>query len=67
MLYCLLFFCILAYAGILLDKRDWNAGHCRKTGEPWMLVDRDSQGGRLYSTDSGEWCWISDRQKGETH
>ena len=45
-------------AGYVCDRRSWNGGVCRDTGEPWVYFDTDSQGGRGYK--SGENCtWIS--------
>ena len=40
------------------EKKVWNSGVCRENGEPWVLFDRDSQGGRGYVAGDIR-CWIS--------
>ena len=45
-------------AGYIIDKRNWNNGVCKWTGEPWVLFDTDSQGGRGYYS-KGHTIWIS--------
>ena len=52
---------LAAYGGIWCyrhEKRLWNGGTCCNTGEPWVLFDRDSQGGRGYVSGSNR-IWIS--------
>lgn len=40
------------------EKKIWNNGICRQTGDKWIFFDIDSQGGRGYK--SGDYyCWIS--------
>ena len=41
------------------EKRDWNNGFCRKTGQPWKSFDMDSQGGRGYTDGQGNYTWVS--------
>jgi hypothetical protein len=44
--------------GFLTERREWNNGICRDTGNPWQLFDQSSQGCRGYK--SGEkTLWIS--------
>lgn len=54
----------VALTGILIDRRSWNRGICPYTDEPWVQVDMDSQGGRLYrSGDHTVWIsWPVDRR-----
>lgn len=40
------------------DMRAWNGGYS-PSGKPWMRFDTDSQGGRGYKDDNGNYCWIS--------
>jgi hypothetical protein len=47
-----------ALGASMAERRAWNRGICRQTGEPWVYFDTDSQGGRGYK--SGKHCtWIS--------
>ena len=55
----LLLFFILGIWGWLSEKRDWNRGISPFTNEPWELFDRDSQGGRGYKDNEGNYIWIS--------
>lgn len=41
------------------EAREWNGGVCGKSGLRWRLFDRDSQGGRGYTDDAGNYCWVS--------
>jgi len=41
------------------EKRDWNGGFCSVCHSPWILFDRDSQGGRGYTCLCGRYIWIS--------
>lgn len=43
-----------------IEKREWNNGICKHTGEPWVHFDTDSQGGRGYRSGSCR-TWISYR------
>lgn len=44
--------------GYLTERREWNDGICRDTGEPWQRIDRTSQGCRGY--ESGDHTlWLS--------
>ena len=47
-----------ALTGGLLDRWSWNGGICPYTDEPWVHVDTDSQGGRLYRS-GVHTVWIS--------
>jgi hypothetical protein len=40
------------------EKKEWNNGICAQYGEPWVLFDHDSQGGRGYSC-RDRTIWIS--------
>jgi hypothetical protein len=40
----------------LSQKRTWNGGICKETGEPWFLRGRDANGRRYYTTASGMNC-----------
>ena len=40
------------------EKKSWNNGVCKKTGERWRCFDIDSQGGRGYKS-GGHCIWIS--------
>ena len=59
MLVILVLMICLGIWGYFNEKRNWNGGFSRKTGEPWVYFDTDSQGGRGYKTRSGECIWIS--------
>ena len=53
-----IFFVVAGCVGYFIDHKDWNHGVCSKNGVPWVCVDKDSQGGRMY--EAGEHtCWIS--------
>ena len=41
------------------EKREWNNGICSESGKPWRLFYSDSQGGRGYTDDEGNSCWIT--------
>jgi len=41
------------------EKQEWNNGVCSASGEPWLLFDHDSHGGRGYKDDAGNWLWVS--------
>ena len=44
------------------EKKEWNNGISKKTGEPWVHFDTDSQGGRGYRSQGNgyvERTWIS--------
>jgi hypothetical protein len=51
-------FALLMITGLISEIRIWNNGICKKTGEPWVSFDVDSQGGRGYSS-GDQTCWIS--------
>lgn len=40
------------------EKKIWNNGVCRETGNPWEHFDTDSQGGRMYKS-GRHYCDIS--------
>lgn len=44
--------------GYKSEKKLWNDGICKETGEPWVSFDVDSQGGRGYKS-GGHTIWIS--------
>ena len=48
----------LGLAGSISERRKWNSGTCKDNGRPWVLFDRDSQGGRGYKAGDIT-CWIS--------
>lgn len=51
-------FLVLGLIGSRLERREWNNGICKQTGQPWRYFDTDSQGGRGYN--SGQYyIWIS--------
>lgn len=56
---------ILMFIGVLTarhcEKKAWNKGFCRKTGQPWERFDTDSQGGKMYKDGRGNYCDISYR------
>lgn len=58
MLVLMLILVLLALTFWAYERRVWNGGLCRKTGTPWVLFDRDSQGGRGYQS-GNEITWIS--------
>lgn len=41
------------------EIKNWNNGYCKQCGLPWILYDRDSQGGRMYKCDNWHYCDIS--------
>jgi len=45
--------------GKIHEKRQWNNGISQKSGEPWVLFDNDSQGGRGYTDNNGNFIWIT--------
>jgi len=56
--------CLMMIGGSLCrrsEKRNWNNGVCVISGQPWVLFDTDSQGGRGYKDGQGNFCWISYR------
>ena len=54
---------VLQIIGGIMCKRmectQWNNGICAKSGREWVCFDVDSQGGRLYKDDIGNYCTIS--------
>ncbi len=54
------------YASILYvarqsEKRIWNNGISRKTGNKWVCFDVDSSGSRIYKSTGNtppDYCWI---------
>ena len=53
-----LVFIILGYWGYTSERKEWGKG-ISPAGEKWKQFDTDSQGGRGYTTNKGEYCWIS--------
>ena len=54
----ILFMMIGAISVYLSERKVWNKGVCKDTGDKWVCKDMDSQGGRLYV--SGDYStWIS--------
>lgn len=49
---------LFAY-GYFEERRDWNNGICRHSGEPWEYFDFDSQCGRGYRDSTGNCIWVS--------
>ena len=41
------------------EKREWNGGICAISGKPWEKFDHDSQGGRGYKDNQGNYVWVS--------
>lgn len=41
------------------ERIKWNNGICQISGKPWVLFDTDSQGGRMYKDNEGNFCDIS--------
>lgn len=41
------------------EKREWNGGICAISGKPWEKFDYDSQGGRGYTDNQGNYLWVS--------
>lgn len=57
----LLFLIIISvglYIGYSSEKKDWNNG-VSPIGKKWKRFDTDSQGGRGYTDNCGNYCWIS--------
>jgi hypothetical protein len=44
--------------GFLSERREWNNGICRDTGNPWRRFDRSSQGCRGYKS-GAHTLWVS--------
>lgn len=44
--------------GYLTERREWNDGICRDTGEPWRQIDQTSQGCRGYVS-GDHTLWLS--------
>lgn len=55
----LIFVAICSYIGYLVEKRQWNCGVNRKTGERWRFLTIDSSGARCYHDGHGNEIWIS--------
>ena len=41
------------------EKEKWNNGICPICGKPWILFDKDSQGGRMYKCENEHRCTIT--------
>lgn len=41
------------------EKKAWNGGFSKKSGLKWVLFDVDSQGGRMYKDNAGDYCCIT--------
>lgn len=54
-----LFFLLVPIRAIKSESKDWNNGISPYDGSKWKLFDRDSQGGRGYVDQSGNYIWIS--------
>lgn len=62
-----IFFLVWGVTAWRSDRKEWNGGICAANGKDWVLVDRDSQGGRMYRAGDGKGfpgevipaCWIS--------
>ena len=50
--------CVGAFLCCRHEAKNWNKGICVENNLPWILQDRDSQGGRLYRAGE-ETTWIS--------
>ena len=53
------FFFILFLWAYRKEKQDWNDGECPYCKTPWILFDKDSQGGRGYACHQRHVIWIS--------
>ena len=51
-------FLLLGVIGSVAERRLWNGGVCKETGERWEYFDTDSQGGRGYRS-KDKVAWIS--------
>ena len=49
----------LGYSGYRSEQKKWNSGVSAESGHPWRHFDTDSQGGRLYTDDNGNYCSVS--------
>lgn len=54
----LIAFLALGLIGSVMERLKWNDGVCKETGKPWILFDKDSQGGSGYKSDNHV-CWVS--------
>ena len=45
--------------GVKSESRNWNNGISPYDGSEWKFFDRDSQGGRGYVDQTGNYVWIS--------
>lgn len=52
-------FASCGYIGYLIEKRQWNGGVSRMTGERWKFLTTDSSGARCYHDGRGNEIWIS--------
>ena len=49
------------FLGVYFDYKDWNNGVSPYDGTNWKMFDKDSQGGRGYKDESGNYIWVSYR------
>ncbi len=50
----------VGFISIAREKKIWNGGICKETGEKWEFQETDSQGGRLYwEKGAGDVIWIT--------
>ena len=47
------------FIGRYQEKKEWNDGICSISGKKWIHFDTNSQGGRGYKDNEGNYCWIS--------
>ena len=56
------FLIIGGYVAYRCEKNVWNNGICKISENKWERFDCDSQGGRGYKDNNGNYCWISWRR-----
>lgn len=52
------FMLFMLIASVIYQRRIWNKGVSKHDGTRWKLFDIDSQGGRGYVDESGNYIWI---------